>query len=188
MTKTTKTYLQEMCDELEPIEDKMTIKKIDLQEIKFGFDVRGDWSYPSDDDSESVEDWESLCDDAMRKAQKYCPLLHWGEGNTIESVITYPMWQIVKVESALVSHGDLIFNLWGDDNQWDVDTLDNVQDVIVDALEEKLINENMALIVNGYGISFNPFWDEWQIDHDDIGANIANFKNLFDAIEFAQKG
>lgn len=47
---------------------------------------------------------------------------------------------------------------------------------------------NKSLTVNGYKISFNYFWGEWQTSHKDIGANLFNSVHLGKCIEFAEKG
>lgn len=42
--------------------------------------------------------------------------------------------------------------------------------------------------VNGYQIRYNDYWGMWQVSHNEIGACIAEFGNLADAIEYCQKG
>ncbi len=42
--------------------------------------------------------------------------------------------------------------------------------------------------VNGYQIRFNDFWNEWQVSHDDIGANLFRSNSFNDCQEFAEKG
>jgi hypothetical protein len=46
------------------------------------------------------------------------------------------------------------------------------------------------IIVNGYKISFNEFWNAWQVSHEEIGSCIAEFKptELPEAIEYCLKG
>lgn len=47
---------------------------------------------------------------------------------------------------------------------------------------------NPNIRVNGYKIRFNEFWDEWQVSHDDIGANLCNSKDFNVCFEYAMKG
>jgi len=47
---------------------------------------------------------------------------------------------------------------------------------------------NKSMIVNGYKIRFNSMWDEWQVSHDNIGANLFRSKNFNHCKEFAEKG
>jgi len=44
------------------------------------------------------------------------------------------------------------------------------------------------IFVNDYEIRFNPFWNTFQVSHDNIGANIAEFNTLQEAKEFCEKG
>lgn len=52
-----------------------------------------------------------------------------------------------------------------------------------------LVNPNeKPFFVNGYEIKFNPYWNEFQVSHYLIGANIAAFETITEAVEFAEKG
>ncbi len=42
--------------------------------------------------------------------------------------------------------------------------------------------------VNGYEIAYNSFWKRWIVSHAEIGAGIAEFIRLPDAIEYCKKG
>lgn len=42
--------------------------------------------------------------------------------------------------------------------------------------------------INGYQVRFNSMWDEWQVSHDEIGANLFRSNSFNDCNEFAQKG
>lgn len=42
--------------------------------------------------------------------------------------------------------------------------------------------------VNGYYISWNSLWKMWQVSHPEIGACIAEFKRLDDAVEYCRAG
>ncbi len=41
---------------------------------------------------------------------------------------------------------------------------------------------------NGYEIRWNEYYKMWQVSHDEIGACIAEFKKLEDAIDYCLKG
>jgi len=43
-------------------------------------------------------------------------------------------------------------------------------------------------LVNGYEIKYNHLWKKWQVSHENIGACIAEFDFLNDAIEYSVKG
>ena len=49
-------------------------------------------------------------------------------------------------------------------------------------------DEAKPIIVNGYEIKFNSFWNHWQVSHDEIGACIAEFDTLEEAKEYCFKG
>lgn len=42
--------------------------------------------------------------------------------------------------------------------------------------------------INGYKIKYNDFWMTYQVSHENIGANIAEFEIIYDAILYCQKG
>lgn len=42
--------------------------------------------------------------------------------------------------------------------------------------------------VNGYEIRFNSLWQTYQVSHENIGACIAEFKNLLEAKDYCRKG
>lgn len=52
----------------------------------------------------------------------------------------------------------------------------------------QIVKESKNIMVNGYKIRFNSFWDEWQVSHDDIGANLCNSKDFKVCFEHAIKG
>jgi len=53
---------------------------------------------------------------------------------------------------------------------------------------EKYFIKIEYLEVNGYKIKYVAFWHKYLVSHDDIGANIAEFKTIKEAIEYAEKG
>ena len=52
----------------------------------------------------------------------------------------------------------------------------------------QIVAESNNIMVNGYKIRFNSMWDEWQVSHEDIGANLFLSKNFNHCKEFAEKG
>lgn len=42
--------------------------------------------------------------------------------------------------------------------------------------------------INGYDVRYNGFYRRWQVSHKDIGANLAEFQNLADAVEECERG
>lgn len=52
----------------------------------------------------------------------------------------------------------------------------------------QIVAESNKIMINGYKIRFNSIWDEWQVSHDNIGANLFLSKNFSHCKEFAEKG
>jgi len=52
----------------------------------------------------------------------------------------------------------------------------------------QIVFESNNIMVNGYKIRFNSMWNEWQVSHDDIGANLFLSGSFSDCCEFAEKG
>lgn len=52
----------------------------------------------------------------------------------------------------------------------------------------QIVIESNNIIVNGYKIRFNSMWNEWQVSHNDIGANLFLSDSFSDCCEFAEKG
>lgn len=46
----------------------------------------------------------------------------------------------------------------------------------------------LANVTNGYTTRYNPLFDMFQVSHPEIGACIAEFKELEEAIDYASKG
>lgn len=42
--------------------------------------------------------------------------------------------------------------------------------------------------VNGYKINYSNFWGNYGVSHDEIGANIAQFKYRKDAVDYCKRG
>ena len=55
-------------------------------------------------------------------------------------------------------------------------------------IREKYATRFSIKAENGYSIRFNTMFNHWQISHKNIGANIAEFKNLNDALVYCENG
>lgn len=55
-------------------------------------------------------------------------------------------------------------------------------------IELLIANVDGVITVNGYSIRWNDMWKEWQISHPEIGANVAEFQTLGEAIDHVYKG
>lgn len=53
---------------------------------------------------------------------------------------------------------------------------------------KNFLNQRGKFMSNGYEIKYNSLWKKWQISHENIGACIAEFDFLKDAIEYSVKG
>ena len=45
-----------------------------------------------------------------------------------------------------------------------------------------------TFMVNGYKINYSNFWGNYGVSHDEIGANIAQFKFRKDAVDYCKRG
>lgn len=55
-------------------------------------------------------------------------------------------------------------------------------------IREKYAPQFIIKAENGYSIRFNTMFHYWQISHKNIGANIAEFKSLNDALIYCENG
>ena len=62
---------------------------------------------------------------------------------------------------------------------------DDLPEVI---LETVTIFSNKMVLCNSYEIKYNDYFGMWQVSHDEIGACIAEFKFLYDALIYCGKG
>lgn len=51
-----------------------------------------------------------------------------------------------------------------------------------------IVISEKPIVVNGYEIKYSDFWKKFLVSHDEIGANIAEFKTLEEAKEYAKNG
>ena len=73
-------------------------------------------------------------------------------------------------------------------NGWSFATLHGVGQCLVYTRKGEMKYYRLANITNGYTTIFNSLWDMFQVSHPEIGACIAEFKNLPEAVEYARKG
>jgi hypothetical protein len=44
------------------------------------------------------------------------------------------------------------------------------------------------IAINGYKIRYNEFWGMWQVSHPEIGATVAEFKEVNEAVDYCRAG
>ena len=71
---------------------------------------------------------------------------------------------------------------------WSFATLHGVGQCLVYMRKGEMKYYRLANITNGYTTIFNFLWDKFQVSHPEIGACIAEFKNLSEAVDYAGKG
>ena len=48
--------------------------------------------------------------------------------------------------------------------------------------------KNRSVVINGYNVVYSSFYGRYQISHNEIGCNIAEFNNILDVFEYCLKG
>lgn len=71
---------------------------------------------------------------------------------------------------------------------WSFATLHGIGQCLVYTRKGEMKYYRLANITNGYTTIFNFLWDKFQVSHPEIGACIAEFKNLSEAVDYARKG
>jgi len=164
---------------------------IDYKDLDFAFSITGIWQSPPEDEKD-VPQWEKESDNLLKLvANKERFLVCWGEGGSLNSVIGYSPKLIVDIMDKIGSQfGDIQATIYGYGDAWDIDTMDNPEETFFqDILPEIIIDGKIDILtVNGYKITYNQFYEEFQVSHDDIGANLLSTDDLEECIEYSEKG